>query len=140
MGHAVACGLRQRGSAAFAYLFGSFPQGLPFEDVDVAVYLAEAAEDPLTAALDLAAQLEEQAVLPVDVAVLHDAPVGLALAAVRGVLVFCRDPGAWQAFLEQTALRALDTEHLRRESLSGRSSGSAPPEGALLRRPGARGI
>jgi hypothetical protein len=41
----------------------------------------------------------------------------LALAAIRGVLVFCRDPGAWQAFLEQTALRAMDTDHLCRKSL-----------------------
>ncbi|MFN3285705.1 MAG: nucleotidyltransferase domain-containing protein [bacterium] len=101
----------------FAYLFGSLAQGLPFEDVDVAVYLAEDVRDGLAVALGLAADLERAAGLPVDVTLRNGAPLGVALAATQGELVFCRDAQARLAFLERTALRAMDTQYLRRQSL-----------------------
>jgi hypothetical protein len=43
----------------------------------------------------------------------NDAPAGVALAAAQGELVFCRDPQARLAFLERTALRAMNTRYLR---------------------------
>ncbi|MDR7409988.1 MAG: nucleotidyltransferase domain-containing protein [Armatimonadota bacterium] len=101
----------------FAYLFGSVTQGLAFEDVDVAVYLAEDVQDGLAVALGLAADLERATGLPVDVTALNDAPIGVALAAAQGEVVFCRDPRARLAFLEHTALRAMDTRYLRRQSV-----------------------
>ncbi len=117
LGAALARVMAQTPLVLFAYLFGSVTQGLPFEDVDVAVYLAEDGRDRLAVALALAADLERAAGLPVEVTVLNDAPLGIALAAAQGELIFCRDPQARLAFLERTALRAMDTRHLRWQSL-----------------------
>lgn len=47
----------------------------------------------------------------------NDAPIGVALAAAQGELVFCRDPQARLAFLERTALRAMNTRYLRWQSM-----------------------
>ncbi len=102
----------------FAYVFGSFAEGLPFADVDVAMYFRwERLSDPLRTQLELAAALERVVGVPVDVVVLNDAPLGLAVAALRGRLVFCRDPEGHASFLERTALQYMDTAYLRRSSL-----------------------
>lgn len=115
-------------------MFGSFARHRPFRDLDVAVFLDPEPADPLDEALHLGAFLERATGLPVDVVVLNGAPLGIALAAVQGRLVWCRDPAARRAFLERVSLWAMDTYDLRRQSLrdllwrSGRT-------GADLRRP-----
>ncbi|MCS7064651.1 MAG: nucleotidyltransferase domain-containing protein, partial [Fimbriimonadales bacterium] len=53
-----------------AWLHGSFPEGRPFHDIDIAVYVSPdspAAHSPLALMLDLGNRLERTVRLPVDV-------------------------------------------------------------------------
>ncbi len=103
----------------FAYAFGSFVEGGPFEDIDLAVFVDPGAgvTDRLAFQFDLAARLESAVRLPVDIVILDEVPPGLQAAAVRGRLVFCRDEARRVAFLEQLGLQRMDTAFLRRASL-----------------------
>ncbi|MBI4729593.1 MAG: DUF86 domain-containing protein [Acidobacteria bacterium] len=101
----------------FAYAFGSLAESRAAADVDVAAYLTERPTDPLRREMDLVGAVEGATGFPADVVLLNDAPVGLRLAAVRGVLVLSRDDTARMGFVERTCLDAMDTEYLRRSSL-----------------------
>lgn len=103
-----------------AYLFGSALSGDSIQDVDVAVFLDPARCDPqsfVDEQLRLTATLERILRIPVDVVILNVAPLGLRLAAVRGLVVHSRDDAMRHAFVEETALQAMDSAFLRRESL-----------------------
>lgn len=110
-------------AVVFAYLFGSFAENRPCEDVDVAVFVDDGTlsgdERPGFAIL-LAARLDRVLApegLTADVVVLNSAPLGLRLAALRGRVLFSRDEARRLGFIEKTALQAMDTAYLRRESL-----------------------
>lgn len=119
----LAAALAQEEAVVFAYLFGSFAEDRPCEDADVAVFVNESLlseEERLGFALRLAAALDRILApegLTADVVVLNEASLGLRLAAVRGRLLFSRDEARRLRFAEETALQAMDTAHLRRESL-----------------------
>lgn len=104
----------------FAYLFGSFAEDRPFEDIDVAVFLADSRDetfDSLSTQLALAARLEEAAGLPVDVIVLNDASLRLRAAALRGHVLYSREENTRVALVEQAGRELMDTAFLARESL-----------------------
>lgn len=104
----------------FAYLFGSFADGRPFEDVDVAVFLDPARArglDTLTVRLDLTGRLEAAAGVPVDLILLHEADLGLRGTALRGRLLMSRDEAQRIAYLEETSLALMDMAALRRQAL-----------------------
>lgn len=112
--------LARKEAILFAYLFGSFPEGRPFEDVDVAVFLDPGhpdALDPLSIQLHLPARLEEASGLPVEVILLNDAPLGVRAAALRGRLLFSRDETRRMSLLEQTGRDLMDIAFLAQESL-----------------------
>jgi len=72
--------LKPREDVLFAYLHGSFLLNVPFEDIDVAVYLRQdpsSSEEWLQTAFHLADMIERQVRLPVDVQVLNAAPRGV---------------------------------------------------------------
>jgi len=74
--------LQQEPTVLGAWLHGSFHEGLPFHDIDVAVYLdpdSGAARDPLTLMPELGDRLERAVRLPVDVRVLNGAPLSLKI-------------------------------------------------------------
>ena len=104
----------------FAYAFGSFADGQPFGDVDIAVFLnLERCPDGGTLAihLDLADRLEKAAGLPVDAVMLNDAPLHIRMSVVRGRVVYSRDEAVRLAFVEATCLQAMDMAYLHNESL-----------------------
>lgn len=104
----------------FAYAFGSFTEGRPFEDVDVGVVLdslAAAGRDSLALQFDLAAHLEQAVGLPIDIVLLDDAPLGLRATSLRGRLLFSRDEERRFAYVERTGLERMDTNFLAREAL-----------------------
>lgn len=80
-------------AVALAFLFGSFLEGGPFRDVDVAVYLARDLDmlEARVYADDLASRLSRAIGLPVDVVVLNYAPGWLRRRALRGVELVVRD-------------------------------------------------
>ncbi len=102
----------------FAYLLGSFQQGLPFRDIDVAVYLEPVFLQPTDALLysfRLADELERAVRYPVDVRVLNDAPCGFRYNATRGTLLFSRDEPLRLEWVTRTWQEYLDFEpHLVR--------------------------
>ncbi|MDW8105607.1 MAG: nucleotidyltransferase domain-containing protein [Armatimonadota bacterium] len=112
--------LQVREEILFAYLHGSFLLDVPFEDVDVAVYLREDAhelQDSLHYAFQLADALESQLGLPVDVQVLNRAPRGMQFTATTGELLLCRDEEFRYLFLERLWLDIMDFDYHVRQML-----------------------
>ncbi len=134
----VAGCLAAEGAVLFAYALGSFVEGRPFGDVDVAVFLdLERCPEAgmLALQLDLADRLEKAAGLPVDVVLLNGAPLGIRMAAVRGRVAYSRDDAGRLAFLEATCLETMDMAYLRGETLRellgiGTRTASAGPDRA----------
>lgn len=119
--HRIRAVLADDQAVVFAYLFGSFPEGRAFRDIDVSVYVRPQyleEQEALQVQLDLMGRLEHAAGLPVDIVLLNDAPLGLRLTALRGELIFSRDENGRLAFAERTVLQAMDTAYLRRQSLT----------------------
>lgn len=101
----------------FAYLHGSFLDGLGFHDIDVAVSLApQAGGRESETALDLASRLSTIVGLPVDVRALERAPVTFRFHALRGRLLTCRDEDALTAMLEDTMHRYFDLAPMLRRA------------------------
>jgi len=84
----------------WAYLHGSFFEGGPYRDIDIAVWV-----DPTAAPhnrwrwyeVDLAATLELRLRQPVDIRVLNDAPLAFRYHALKGQLLLVRD---WEGLSE----------------------------------------
>ena len=116
----VAVRLREFGELLFAYAFGSFVEDRDAGDVDIAVSVDPGrieGLDPLDLELALVDAVERLSGLPADVVVLNDAPLGLRMSAIHGRLLFSRDEDRRLSFVERTALDAMDTDYLRRQSL-----------------------
>lgn len=112
--------LEQEPTVLGAWLHGSFQKGLPFHDIDVAVYLipdSEAAHNPLTLTLELGDRLERAVRLPVDVRVLNGAPLSFQFRATGGRPLLLRDENACYAFVEHVRRMYWDFEPMIRKSL-----------------------
>ena len=113
--------LEARPEIQFAYLHGSFAEeGLPYHDVDVALYLepAQAAVlDLFDYAMELSTDLTLQFHVPVDVQMLNEAPLDFQHSVFQGELLFARDEEAMMDLLEQVAWEFMQFEHHWRESL-----------------------
>ncbi len=97
----------------FAYLLGSFQQGLPFRDIDVAVYLKPAflqSTDTLTYCFKLADELERAVGYPIDVNLLNNASCGFCYNATRGILLLSRDEPLRHEWVAQIWREYLDFE------------------------------
>ncbi|MBE3587842.1 MAG: nucleotidyltransferase domain-containing protein [Thermoanaerobacteraceae bacterium] len=96
--------LSRRREIVFAYLHGSFLLPVPCGDVDVAVYLEEAALSPKHWEYEaaLAMSLDHLVGMPVDVLTLNHAPVALRYHASRGRVLCSRNELARFTFLEET--------------------------------------
>ena len=89
--------LESRSEILCAYLHGSFLEGGPYRDIDVAVWIDPARGDADGAtqyALDLSAELSLALGQPVEVQVLNRAPLTFRYHALKGRPVLVRD-GEW---------------------------------------------
>lgn len=101
--------LRDEKEIAFAYLYGSFAEDLPFHDIDLGIYLLGVEqEDSTSYALALGQILSKKVKLPVDVRVLNYAPVLFAYHVLRGILVLDRDEELRVRVTEETIQKYLD--------------------------------
>jgi hypothetical protein len=101
--------LQTRTDIVFAYLYGSFVDDLPFHDIDVAVYFADAREAAITLdTLDLSDRLSKELSIPVDVRPLNFASIPFRYQVIRGQLLFEKDQDRTAQFIEQTVQRYLD--------------------------------
>jgi predicted nucleotidyltransferase len=89
--------LEARPEILFAYLHGSFAGDGPYRDLDLAVWADDKRvlrSDWTRYALDLAAQLQPALPVRLDVQVLNGASLAFRYHAMRGRLLFARDPDA----------------------------------------------
>ncbi len=104
--------LFKKGEIVFAYVHGSFAEGLPFRDIDVAVYVDEKAvtsQDAIDYGLEISAITEmETGLSPIDIKVINYAPVGFRYYATRGIVLFSKDEETRRTFLEDTWRRYFD--------------------------------
>ena len=107
--------IQDRREIVFAYLFGSFIEGLPFHDIDMGIYLSEIKEEEATLySIDLALVLTQAHRIPVDVRVLNFAPVSFLYHVIRGKLILERDEEVLSRFVEKTIAKYLDLKPLIR--------------------------
>ena len=114
--------LSARNDIAYAYAHGSFVEGLPFRDIDIAVARRgtgrDASGDPLFWTSALADALGPVAGYPVDVQVLDDAPLTFRSPVYQGTLLCAADEDRLGDDLESTAVAMCEFEvHRRRMTL-----------------------
>lgn len=103
--------LEAREEIVFAYLHGSFAEGLPFHDVDLAVYLDPAlamATDIFDNEMSLSVELTRSLRFPVDVHVLNGAPLGFQHNVLQGEVLLLRDEDELTDFIERVGLEYMD--------------------------------
>lgn len=102
----------------FAIVHGSFPDGLPFHDIDVALYLNSFHDQQrLDKEEGFSLMIEREIGLPADVQILNGAPLGFQYAVTSGRLLFARDAELYYLFREQTWLQYLDHKYFYQQSL-----------------------
>lgn len=112
--------LEAREEIVFAYLHGSFAEGLPFRDVDVAVHLDPAlamATDIFDYEMSLSVELTRSLRFPVDVHVLNGAPLGFQHNVLQGEVLLVRDEDELTDFIERVALEYMDFAYLGHQYL-----------------------
>ena len=109
----LAEGIQSHKEVAFAYLYGTFIEDIPFHDVDVGIYLSGTGEaDGGVFAVELASQLTRSLKLEVDVRVLNFAPVSFVYHVVCGQVLFERSPEDRIQFVEKAVHHYLDVKPL----------------------------
>jgi predicted nucleotidyltransferase len=111
--------LRQRLSARpeieFAYLHGSFAEGLPYHDIDVAVYLREdetfSRDEIFDYEMDLSVELTLALHTDVDIHVLNKAPLGFQHSVLQGELLFARDEERLCDYIEWVSAEVMAFSH-----------------------------
>lgn len=110
--------LAEREEVVFAYLHGSFAEGLAFRDIDIAVYLQDgkiAQHELLQWCFRLANEIEARVGLPVDVQALNDTPLGFKHSVTNGRVLFSRDEEFRYQFVERVWIEYMDFEYLARQ-------------------------
>ena len=93
------CFLKKK-NAAFAYVLGSFSEGKPFRDIDVAVFLFNFKKE-LTLESDLSFELSKAIGYPVEVIILNRAPVSFQLSVLKkGMLLFSKSEDLRTDFID----------------------------------------
>ena len=101
--------LRNRDEIMFAYVYGSFVEGLPFHDIDVGIYILKVDEkEAISYNLTLGQALSKEMQMPVDVRILNFAPVLFLYHVIRGNVIFDRDEETRLRVVERTIQRYLD--------------------------------
>ncbi|CAD5243325.1 type VII toxin-antitoxin system MntA family adenylyltransferase antitoxin [Thermococcus camini] len=111
--------LMSREDVLFAYIHGSFLEGRPFRDIDVAVFVRS--KPGRFYEMELEDELSGLTGFPLDVRLLNDAPVEFRFHVIGGELLFSRDERARCDFEERTMREYHDysryLEMYRREAL-----------------------
>ena len=103
----------------FAYLHGSFQEGLPFRDVDLAIFTAEnQPRQQLDYELKLEEIIEAKIKLPIDLKTLNNAPVSFCYVVIKkGRKLFIRNDSKRVEFEAGTLKRYFDLLPSRQQYL-----------------------
>ncbi len=119
--HKLTLHLAGRREIIFAYVHGSFAEGRPFRDIDVAVWVrleGMPLRDPLDYEMDAGIELSRLLRVPVDIRRLNDAPISFQYHATRGIVLFSRDDEIRYACVERSRLAYWDFEPVARAYLA----------------------
>jgi predicted nucleotidyltransferase len=97
--------LEKEETILFAYLHGSFAEGRPFRDIDIAVFVDGSRiskERALDFEVSSSIRLEKIIRMPVDVKVINYAPLAFQYYSTAGTLLMCRDDDFRVDFLTKT--------------------------------------
>jgi len=101
--------IKGRQEISFAYIYGSFVEGIPFHDIDLGIYVSGIEEKDATMySLELAEEISRVERIPVDIRVLNYAPLLFLYHVFKGYLVFERDEALRIDISNKTVLRYLD--------------------------------
>ena len=111
--------LRQRPEIVFAYIFGSFVSGMPFQDIDLALWVdTRLTDNPREFAEDCADLLDAEFRHVFDIVILNSAPSSFkASVFTEGRLLFSRGDDLLNGVIESCSLDMLANEGLSRQSL-----------------------
>lgn len=110
--------LESRSEIIFAYVFGSFLSGMPFQDIDVVLYVNKQKVSARNLEEEYAELLSETFKEVFDVVIINHAPNSLICSIFReGRLLFCKDDLLLSRFIESCSLDMLANEGISRESL-----------------------
>lgn len=109
--------LETRSEISFAYLHGSFIDGIAYNDVDVALYLEPPAADPFDYQMALSVELTRALRLPVDVQILNGAPLGFQHSVLQGELLLAQDFEKLTDFIERVGWEYMQFSHHLRDYL-----------------------
>ena len=98
----------------FAYVFGSFADGMAYRDMDVAVFLrpAPAPTTVFDYEMDLSVELTLALHVDVDVHVLNNAPRGFKYAVLQGRPLLVRDEERLIDFVEEFGPEVMEFAYL----------------------------
>jgi len=100
--------LKQSPEIVFAYLYGSFVEGLDYHDIDVGVFLKPVPEDVFEYEMVLSVALTRAIKKSVDVHVLNDAPLGFQHSVLRGEFLFTRDEDLLTDLIEHVSIEYME--------------------------------
>ncbi|MBI5192346.1 MAG: nucleotidyltransferase domain-containing protein [Nitrospirae bacterium] len=96
----------------FAYVHGSYADGLPFRDIDIAIFVDDTVirrNMVLDYELNISTRAEmKTGIKPLDVKIINYTPIGFKFYATKGILLFSRDEDVRCDFLEMTWKRYFD--------------------------------
>ena len=104
------------GEVEWAYVHGSFAEGLPYHDIDVAAWLRPDVMDQvdlIAFEADIGRTLRHLAGAEVDVHVINRAPLGFQHAVLQGDPIMVRDDQALVVFIEYVGREMMDFAYLR---------------------------
>jgi predicted nucleotidyltransferase len=96
--------IREQEEILFAYIHGSFVEGRPYHDIDVAIHIAPeilTKVDVFDYEMDLSTRLTLSIHVPVDVHILDQAPLGFRHSVFQGELLFTRDEELLTDYIER---------------------------------------
>lgn len=107
--------IKGRPEVSFAYVYGSFAEGVPFHDIDTGIYVVGIKEEGSTMyALELAQAISGVERIPVDIRVLNYAPLLFLYHVIKGHLLFERDEDIRIDITNKTVQRYLDIKPMIR--------------------------
>lgn len=110
--------LKDRSEVVFAYLYGSFAEGLPYHDIDVGIYVSQIREENfISYSLALAQAMSANIQMPVDIRILNAAPVTFVFHVISGKLILERNEEIRSRIAERTIQKYLDLKPIIRSGI-----------------------
>ncbi len=112
--------LQEDPTVLFAFVFGSFLEGIAFRDIDVGIFIKDPDQSSLTdLELTFSRRIEEALPepIPVDIRVINSAPLPFRFRVIRGKLLFSKADDVLEEFMVATARQYLDSVPLRERYL-----------------------